>query len=434
MNKYLAILASLIIIFLSGLWSLKVAALVSILLLFFLRKYAQEEGLLLTLLLVLVLGDSAQPFLRAFKELRVLFLAGTGLFVIYDLLKGKITFNKELLHLVPLAVIACLALLRSPKLEAAIPRTISYFLLPFVLFHYAEKIMSLRFFRMLLYSAHFILWLGVLLYVIQPSYASFGAGFQHFRMNGVFGNPTGLATFSFFFFVLTLYGIKYQLLPFYWSRLHLGMLILAILLTGARAALGGVLLFTLLYLLLTYWPKWEAKQKYIYLPTALLVGAGLTHFVIRDSDLLMKRLRIFSINSFGDRWRIWKPALEQFREAPIIGKGLYSEAFIFDNTEIILHSGSSENGFLSLLLSFGIVGTAAFIYFLARQWQKFRDKTIQWPFALAVVFISCFYSWVIASLNAYLIIFYLSILVLKSPFQNHDLKRERVVWSTRELS
>lgn len=401
-------------LFVTG-WYLPVAEeIVGIATLLYVRQYAGEEGLLLTLMAVLILGDSAQPFFLVFKELRALFLSGIGLLVIYDLLVGRMHFNKELLYLLPMAIIACLALFRSPMLEAALPRTIAYFLLPFVLFHYGEKVMSLRFYRMLIYGAHFIIWLGIVLYIIDPSFASFGSGFQHFRMNGVFGNPNSLAIFSFFCYILTLYGLKQKLLPFYWGRFHLFLLFMAVVLTGSRAALGGVLLFTLLYYLFSYWQTFSVVQKYVYLPLATLGAGTAAYIIIIQSDYLSRRLRLFSLSNFGDRWRIWEPAMEKFMEAPWIGKGLFSEAFIFGNTASTSSSGSSENGFLSLLLSFGILGTLAFFFFLYRQWQNFQDKTIQWPFALAVIFISCFYSWIIAPLNGFLILFYCSILVLKN--------------------
>jgi O-antigen ligase len=175
-----------------------------------------------------------------------------------------------------------------------------------------------------------------------------------------------------------LHLFAFALLLFIWSEtkrpgmrlfllLTLGVLGIALLLTFSRAAIGGAVVVSALFLM---W-KFNAKTLSLFLIAAMLAA-------LFGADALYSRLtRGFGEGadafSAGRIEGIWAPLLPEVANSPLWGNGLGSILWSFPMVnEAMLRTGTPHNAYLEALLDMGILGLTLLMAYYAHVWKKFR--------------------------------------------------------------
>lgn len=170
----------------------------------------------------------------------------------------------------------------------------------------------------------------------------------------------------------------------------LGIMVLAILITGSRAALIGLLMPVLVYITLQILSR---NTKFIY-KIGIILGAIITAFV--GSYILMTsgESRLTDVSGYMNDIRvvIWSDALSFWARSPIIGNGVNA---VSNYTLTCWYGRATHNCFLDLLGDSGLVGIICLIGIIRLIIKKLQDKGIAIAFAVACLvpqaFINGFY-------------------------------------------
>jgi O-antigen ligase len=158
-------------------------------------------------------------------------------------------------------------------------------------------------------------------------------------------------------------GVLYGVLG--WT--HLGICVVAILLTGSRGALlaagTGMLMLPLAFSRL---PRW---QKILSIGAAIAAGVAAAYIVPAET---WRRLLSFgeaiSHGTLTHRTVIWSAGLEAFRDHALmgVGAGAYGAAIV----RAVDISYVAHNTFLSVLVELGVAGMVVFLFLLAAMYLK----------------------------------------------------------------
>lgn len=231
------------------------------------------------------------------------------------------------------------------------------------------------FFELIFFSQYYLKFLIVFIYLnlvlslififLIPSYG-IAVGSEHAgKWQGVFSHKNGLGSFSAFsyiFFLSQLYKRKYYHV--------LGIAISLILIIGSQSgtAIGAVLVVSLLYILYSFGFN-KAIYRLRLLLLLLLLGVSFSSVYFANSDMIFSWMGRDS--SFTGRNIIWDYVLNAVKASPIYGRG--ADAYVqdiyytlgsvlFDELGFVV--GSTHNGFLDVLYSFGYIGLALFVALL----------------------------------------------------------------------
>lgn len=101
-----------------------------------------------------------------------------------------------------------------------------------------------------------------------------------------------------------------------------------------------------------------------------LSAAAAGAFMILFANLnIIPRLNDVEV-TVGLRQRIWELTIDQIRQTPLFGHGLYSFIYLFDcsyRNQLLPHAHSI---YLDLLLNFGIIGTSMFLIFTVKYYRS----------------------------------------------------------------
>lgn len=144
----------------------------------------------------------------------------------------------------------------------------------------------------------------------------------------------------------------------------------ALLLTGKR----GVLVFSLIAIIATYLIASKKKaDKFVKLVVVLLVSVGLLQVLsetVPEIGYVFERFQsIGGDDSSIERLAMWDLAIEKFKQAPLLGNGLWSyRAFYKQELGVYFHPYeekyqylNAHNVYLQLLCETGIVGFAVYV-------------------------------------------------------------------------
>jgi tetratricopeptide (TPR) repeat protein len=189
------------------------------------------------------------------------------------------------------------------------------------------------------------------------------------RIGGFFNNPNHLAAFLSFAVFLSA-GVMLFARIHIVSRLLLGFGILATLagvaLTLSRAAMLGLAVGGVVFVLLTLWTLWSTQRPlFKWLVIALVLvsfAAGGAFFKVNEDSMLTRQL----VTPLGDDMRvhIWRAALAQHAESPWIGVGsrmFYAGGITHRDPEASAQTGDSlfaHNEYLQTLADYGWAGLA----------------------------------------------------------------------------
>lgn len=167
-----------------------------------------------------------------------------------------------------------------------------------------------------------------------------------------------------------------------------GISVVLILLTGSKTSL--LLLLTILFLLPLYKAlRWKDTVFIPLLITLTLVGGSITTFVVGNWENLLQALG--RDPTLSGRTGLWELALEKISERPWLGYGYQGFWLEGGGAEIIWKAEGykpphAHNGFINMMLDFGLVGLFLFllilalIYWRSIGWLKTGTTTIElWP-------------------------------------------------------
>ncbi len=194
-----------------------------------------------------------------------------------------------------------------------------------------------------------------------------------FRASGMYICPNHLAGFL-EIVVLFAVAMAFWSRRGFWLRLiavYTAMVsLIAVILTGSRGGWAsmsiGLLVFAILSLMVLKAARPERFRMAATLTTvfAVVIIGGLAFFVAKQYPLQSRSSKATSDAQF--RFTLWRGALEQFQENPIIGTGSRTYDYYglkFRPSDILGTPEYVHNDYLQFLAEFGVVGSALFIFF-----------------------------------------------------------------------
>ena len=385
----------------------------------------KTDMMIFALILILTLGDSRQASLSFFKDLRVVALITIALISFFEISRAKYQINKLFLFILPFILFSFLSLANSthfgmPELAMGALKTISFALIYFFALHFLPYHIGHipTFLKDLVRYGNLVVIIGIVLYFVNPDLVIFK---NSFRFSGIFGNPNGLGIWV--ILMIPIYVYYFDLVPGEsraFKIFSFGGLILMLLLSSSRNSLFSISLFLLLY---------SAFRASIYRMLFILLGiiplVGLIIYGVSIDEIikffdLQVYFRLENLESGSGRVYAWAWARELIEKAPILGQGFYFEEYIFKREmpfHLVLtgHEGTTHNLYLGLLLNTGIVGFTLFFSFMGILISRIQNFRFGIAYLAMVLFSSFFESWLLASLNAYTIVFLIMISILLNP-------------------
>lgn len=392
--------------------SSSVAGIIVILLSIFLfKRSGLYEELFIGFLLVLIMSDSLE-FAKNVKDIYLLILA---FFLIYD--KNFFTEQNSIIKLfIPFFAIAFICIIWSEEVTISLQKTISYFLLIFVVTSYIQNLYKnngTEFFRKLILFVCLILFIGILAYFINPYSVTFVG-----RYKGIlFRNPNGIGIFGVLIFLLYYLIIEY--FPTLFSRneklLIFITIVSTVILCSSRSAVISILIFLLFRSLYRISP--------ILGFLLFLVFIFIYQYIISNAESLIlslgleKYFRLDTLESGSGRIIAWAFAWENVQKSFWFGQGFGFTEFLFHKNYMFLsrlgHEGNAHNSYLTFWLDTGFLGVACyFISFISIFINGMKRLIGAIPILYAVLFSIYFESWLTASLNPFTIILFIIITLL----------------------
>jgi O-antigen ligase len=409
LRQYSALLLGLALLYVSGRAFEPLSY--AVLLIFSLRQFARkrEDVLILLMMSIFILGDSRLWTLFFFKNLRIVMVLILTVKTLLDLFRRKyplhpLTWVALLFYLLSAAVVA-----RNPEPFLSFQKATSYFLLLFVVLHFLTYQLQLRgepFFRAVIYHSGWVLSIGLLLIVLNPSLAFF---FETGRFRGVFGNPNGVGIYlNVMLPVYLLYYWRYSSrMPMFDKAWVLGVWLLSLLLCLSRTSIASAFLLLLLSLVF----RRKSAFRYVLILALIPIFAFLSNlnniiWLVKELGLA-QQLRIDTLASGSGRFFAWQWAMDQFTAYPLLGRGFAYEELLFKNLPdwLILtgHQGEAHNSYISFLLNNGVLGLALILWFYYRFLRRIPARWTLWPLVVSLFFSSFFEPWLHSSLNAFTI-------------------------------
>jgi len=370
---------------------------------------------------ILILSDARGGFSSA-GIVKIIYI----LILLYFLTQNKNILNRNTQYktFIPFIGIAVISMVSSPTPMIAVQKTLSYFLILFIVPSFVSYLLKTNkrlFLLGLVYTGALVLLIGFIMRFIAPNFANYAS-----RFSGVFGNPNGLGIFT------ILFSMLWMIIKYYYPKLFTkkdrylinALIILSVLMAASRGALLAVFMF--------YALDYSVRNKNPFILIGVILIFISTMFIDNIVDWLYsiglgKYLRAQTLESGSGRLVAFEFAWEQIKLNPIFGKGFgYSEYwFHLDEIKEILgalnHQGNTHNSHLTVLMDTGFVGFFAFIF----AWGSFIKKTIKnslfgFPVLIVILFSSNIEAWLAASLNPFtiILIIILTLLTNKNFLQN----------------
>lgn len=376
-----------------------------------LRRVDHWQDILFGFIMCLVLSDSLRgiPGMQVVKSAKATYILALTLILFVDQARMQ-PMARVFSIFLPFFVYAFFPILASEVPLTAIEKTLSYALLflvvpNYVLYNFRRS--GWPFFRNLVWFLVFVLLSQLLLPLIGNADEFYMVG----RFNGYFGNPNGMAIFTYLTFVL--FAVVRHLKPELftrWDTLFIyGVLVYFLVTCGARTSLMSTLMFVFFV-------------QFFRLSTAL----GIISFVafVGISELLTSNLPVIittlgleeylRVETLGDgsgRYVAWNYIWDQ-----IMNHGYFLFGAGFENEYVLMHrayrylsalghQGGAHNSYLALWLNVGIVGLILYFRGFALIFIKASKNTsIALAVMFSVLFSILYESWLAGSLNPYTIL------------------------------
>ncbi len=368
-------------------------------------------GICLFYISMLILGDSRNPLLEFFKDGRTVVLLILAAWTLYDLMTRKYRWNPGFKWILPFIVLAFISLfLSSPVPFLGFQRTVSYFLVAFVAFHFYPYWMeqnNRKGYAEMLHFVGVVMGIGILFWILRLEFVMLGVRFQ-----GLYGNPNGIGLTClnvlpvFVFYKLSTDKIYAKT---WWG--YLVVLMMSLLLSNSRNGLAGCLMF--FFFLWWFKVPWRMFV-FFFVVIPFLVWFFTTVDIVRllyDMGL-GEALRADSILEASGRTLSWAFAIDMIPEHFWFGAGFSYQEYVYDNLvpphlAIFREMSSTWNSYLTLMMNNGLLGTISFFVFVFAQLRYSKRKAIMGAYLLAMMLAAIYETWLTASLNAYLIYFFI---------------------------
>lgn len=376
-----------------------------------LRRVDRWQDILFGFIMCLVLSDNLRgiPGMEVVKSAKATYLLAITLILFVDQVRMQ-PMARVFSIFLPFFVYAFFPILASEVPITAIEKTMSYALLflvvpNYVLYNFRRD--GWPFFQNLVWFLVFVLLSQLLLPFMGNANQFYMVG----RFSGYFGNPNGMAIFTYLSFVL--FAVVRHLRPELFSRwatlFIYGVLVYFLISCGARTSLMSTLMFVFFV-------------QFFRLSTAL----GIISFVafVAISELLTSNLPLIittlgleeylRVDTLGDgsgRYVAWTYIWDQ-----IMNHGYFLFGAGFENEYVLMHrayrylsalghQGGAHNSYLALWLNVGIVGLILYFRGFALIFIKASKNTsIALAVMFSVLFSILYESWLAGSLNPYTIL------------------------------
>jgi len=387
---------------------------------FLLRRVDKWQDILFGFIMVLVMSDAGPEFghMAVFKSAKALYILALTLVLFVDQVRMAPMARLFTIFL-PFFVYALFPIIRNETPLISAEKTLSYALLFLVVPNivlYNFRLYKWDFFKNLIWFLVFVLVSQLFLPYLGERELYYLGG----RFRGWFGNPNGMAIFT--YLTLVLFTVVNRLHPGLFSRwgslfIHL-VLFYFIITCGARTSLVASLMFLVFIPFFRLSTALGIISFVAFVAVGELMASNLPYIITTLG--LEEYMRVDTIATGSGRYIAWNYAWEQInaRGDLLFGAGFEHEYNVFLEAWRYLsqqgHQGGVHNSYLAFWLNVGIVGL--FLYFRSFT-LIFIKASKNTPLALAVMFsvlFSIIYeSWLAGSLNPYTILL-LVILTLMS--------------------
>ncbi|MBL7950697.1 MAG: O-antigen ligase family protein [Flavobacteriales bacterium] len=367
-------------------------------------------------IIVLVLSDMTPWFfkMQVFKTAKNTYIIALALIFLLERYRF-VPFSKVFNVFLPFFVYSVFPLVFSNTLLVGLQKTISYMLLYLIVPNYVLynfRRWGWEFFRNLARFMSLVLVAGLVILYFGDFYA-----YLLGRFRGLFGNPNGIANFSFLLIMLTtvLITVKRDLFSWFDKVFIYGSAIYFLIASGSRTSLVAVLIFLV-------FGRFFATSPLLGL-LALLGVFGIAEFVLSNIEPIVNYLglasyiRLNTIESGSGRYFAWSFAWGHIQEFFVFGGGFANDERIMRKHRLYLermgHQGGVHNAFLSFWLDVGIVGLLLFLRSFVLIFIK-ASKLVPMSMGVmfAVLFSVTYESWLVSSLNPYTIILLIIITIV----------------------
>lgn len=367
---------------------------------FTLRK--RYEFIVLTFIVTLILANSKLVLFTGYAPLRafyVLFMLAFSLIIMQR--QGYI--ERKVLYFFPFFIVALFAsILFSPDILNSILSVLSYLFLVIVVFTFIPYVV--RRYELQLYEHLIVLFVLIAIISLLGGYILFLESFiESGRLRGITGNPNSLALFCI---------MAYPFVDYYDSKkgsisergilIAKGVLILCLFFSGSRTGYASFIVYLLLSTFIFKGVSGRSVAVAVGLAglLVLLNLESLVNFFPGLSDII----RPESLASASGRLPSWMVAIDQINQQPWLGSGFeYSKYYMPHFAKVhSLEAGSWHgvwNSYLAFLMGVGIIGLAAYSFFVFGLIKSSSRSKMLIPILGLVLFSAMFESWMTSSLN-----------------------------------
>jgi len=370
-----------------------------------------EVELLVGFILVLTLSDSRSPGMLWAGQVKNIYILILSLIMFKKYSELKIKINLHL-FIAPFICVAIFCLVFSPIISVAFQKTLSYFLLIFIVPNYFSYLFDKygeNALKQIVYAILLVLIIGLIVNFVFPDFTNLIG-----RYRGLLGNPNGLGIYCFLF--ICFFTIVIEFYPDLFSKNEVVLIYLigfaSLFMCGARSSLIGVVIF----LSFRYFNKLSPILSFMI----LILVIALYEYISSNIENIVfalgveKYFRVETLKDGSGRLVAWQFAWENINKNVFLGKGFsYTEKIYKDNYQYLSmlgHQGAAHNAYLTFWLDTGLIGLVSFIVglfsFIIHISMVSRSL---FPLFFAALFSNQFESWLTASLNPFTILFLLSL-------------------------
>ncbi|HEY0976820.1 MAG TPA: O-antigen ligase family protein [Flavobacteriales bacterium] len=386
---------------------------------FFLWRRDLWPEMLFGFLMVLILSDMSPDIMamRGFKTAKNTYIVALACLLMLERQRLAPLANVFTIFL-PLFIYSLFPLIFSGAVLVGLQKTLSYALIFLVVPNYVLhnfRRQGWDFFRNLMLFIVVVLASQRLYMQLGPSWWSHLGG----RFRGYFGNPNGLAMFSYLSFMMftVLLHVKKDLFSFKGKLVIYAVIIYFLLQSGSRASLMSTMIFLVFSRFFRFSPFIGFVAFIAFIAVTEVVSNNLPAIVTMLG--LESYFRLQTLTDGSGRYFAWEFAWRKINEGGffLFGGGIGNDEYIMRQHYPYLrsmgHHGGVHNSYLTLWFDLGIVGLIIYFrgFFLI-----FLKASKRAPIALAVMFSVMFSityeSWLAGSLNPFTILLLIMLTVL----------------------
>lgn len=315
----------------------------------------------------------------------------------------------------PFFIYSLFPLVFSNNLVVAVQKTISYALMyliipNYVLYNYRRQ--GWAFFRNLVWFMVTILVAGLIMNFFGEFWAYVGG-----RFRGLFGNPNGMAIYTYLVVVLVtvVMSINKELFTFREKLVIYAILFYFLFASGSRASLVSTVIFLVFHRFFSSSPFLGFVGLIALIGISEVVSSNIETIVIALG--LESYFRLETLRDGSGRYFAWEFTWGHIQDYFVFGGGFANDERIMRKWRLYLermgHQGGVHNSYLSMWLNVGIVGL---VLYLRSFFLLFIKASKLAPISLAIMFsvlFSIMYeSWLVGSLNPYTIVLLMTMTIV----------------------